>query len=71
MIQKLKVSFLLERLVEKLRNKPLNGYLLTIIETSQLLASLLDKLLLQVEEWDTQVLSSLVEKEMLNLRLLA
>jgi hypothetical protein len=70
MIQKLKVLFSLEKLVEKLKNKLLNGYLLTIIEISQLLVSLLDKLLLQEEEWVMLVPSSLVEKVMLNLRLL-
>jgi hypothetical protein len=57
--------------VEKLRNKPLNGYLLTTIETFQLSVSLLDKLLLQEEEWVTLVPLSPVEKVMLNLRLLA
>jgi hypothetical protein len=70
MIQKLKVLFSLEKLVEKLKNKLLNGYLLTITETFQLLVSLLDKLLLQEEEWVMLVPSSLVEKVMLNLRLL-
>jgi hypothetical protein len=71
MIQKLKESFSSEKLVEKLKNKLLNGYLLTITETFQLSASLLDKLPLQAEEWVTLVPSSPVEKEMLNLRLLA
>ena len=71
MIQKLKVLFSLEKLVEKLKNKLLNGYLLTITETFQLLVSLLDKLLLQEEEWVMLVPSSPVEKVMLNLRLLA
>jgi len=71
LIQKLKVSFSLEKSVEKLKNKLLNGYLLIITETFQLSASLLDKLHLQEEEWVTQVPSSPVEKVMLNLRLLA
>jgi hypothetical protein len=71
MIQKLKESFSSEKLVEKLKNKLLNGYLLTITETFQLSASLLDKLPLQAEEWVTLEPSSPVEKEMLNLRLLA
>ena len=70
-IQKPKVSFSLEKSVEKLKNKLLNGYLLTITETFPLSASLLDKLLLQAEEWVTQVPSFPVEKVMLNLRLLA
>jgi len=35
LIQKLKVSFSLEKSVEKLRNKPLNGFPLTTQETSQ------------------------------------
>jgi len=71
LIQKLKVLFSLEKLVEKLKNKLPNGYLLIITETFQLSASLLDKLHLQEEEWVTQEPSSPVEKVMLNLRLLA
>ena len=69
LIQKPKVSFSLEKLVEKLKNKLLNGYLLTITETFQLLVSLLDKLLHQEEEWDTPVLLSQEEKVMPNQRL--
>ena len=71
LIQKLKVSFSLEKSVEKQKSKLLNGYLLTITETFQLSVLLLDKLLLQGEEWVTQVPSFPVEKVMLNLRLLA
>ena len=71
LIQKLKVLFSLEKSVEKQKSKLLNGYLLTITETFQLSVLLLDKLLLQGEEWVTQVPSFPVEKVMLNLRLLA
>jgi hypothetical protein len=71
LIQKPKVLFSLEKLVEKQKSKLLNGYLLTITETFQLSVLLLDKLLLQEEEWVTQVPSFPVEKVMLNLRLLA
>jgi hypothetical protein len=71
LIQKPKVLFSLEKLVEKQKSKLLNGYLLTITETFQLSVLLLDKLLLQGEEWVTQVPSFPVEKVMLNLRLLA
>jgi len=69
--QKPKVSSSLEKSVEKPRNKPLNGFLLTTQETSQLSVLSLVKPLLQEEEWVTLVQSSPVEKVTLNLRLLA
>jgi len=71
LIQKPKVSFSLEKLVEKLKNKLLSGFQLTTQETSQLSVSSLDKPHHQEEEWVMLEPLSPVEKEMPNLRLLA
>ena len=71
LIQKPKVSFSLEKLVEKLKNKLLSGFQLTTQETSQLSVSLPDKPHHQEEEWVMLEPLSPVEKEMPNLRLLA
>jgi hypothetical protein len=71
LIQKPKVSFSLEKLVEKLKNKLQSGFQLTTQETSQLSVSLPDKPHHQEEEWVMLEPLSPVEKEMPNLRLLA
>jgi len=71
LIQKPKVSFSLEKLVEKLKNKLLSGFQPTTQETSQLSVSSPDKPHHQEEEWVMLEPLSPVEKEMPNLRLLA